>query len=127
MVIIIFQIAQIPLLMSISTFFSDAKVANYVGYIIVISPMLIFLQFVTITGSYKYLIYLVFFMPQIPTCILLAQLATSQAFKSQMPFQLVDFDWVSTPACWVAILLAVPVWLGVYIYLDQVMPNTYGV
>jgi hypothetical protein len=72
LLVIIFQVAQIPLLMSISTFFSDAKVANYVGYIVVISPMLIFLQFVNIETNGKYLIYLMFFMPQIPTCCLLA-------------------------------------------------------
>jgi hypothetical protein len=69
-VLILFQIAQIPLLMSISTLFSDAKVANYVGYIVVISPMLIFLQFVNIDDG-KYLIYLLFFLPQMPTCVLL--------------------------------------------------------
>jgi hypothetical protein len=71
MLLILFQVAQIPLLMAVSTFFSDAKVANYVGYIVVISPMLIFLQFVSIDTNGKYLIYLLFFMPQIPTCCLL--------------------------------------------------------
>lgn len=125
-VLIIFQIAQIPLLMSVSTMFSDAKVANYVGYIVVISPMLIFLYFVSIPETnYKYLIYLLFFMPQIPTCCMLTQLATSQSL--QLPFKLVDLSWISVPVCWLAIILAIPLWLAFYIYLDQVMPNTYGV
>ena len=113
--------------MSLSTLFSSAKVANYVGYLIVISPTLIFLQFVNITTNGKYLIYIFFFIPQMPTSCLLAQLATSQDLNKTLPFVVVDLDWISTPVCWVAIMLAVPMWLAIYIYLDQVMPNTYGV
>jgi len=119
--LILFQIAQIPLLMSVSTFFSDAKVANYIGYIVAISPLLIFLQFVSIENSnVKYVIYLFFFLPQIPTCCLITQLASAKiSFEDgQQQIALIDLSWVSTPACWAAIVLMIPIWLGVYIYLD---------
>jgi hypothetical protein len=102
--------------MCLSTFFSNAKVANYVGYIVVVSPMLIFLQFVNITTNGKYLMYLFFFLPQMPTCCLLSQLSTST--NTILPFRVVDFSWVSTPVCWAAIILAIPFWLAVYVYLD---------
>ena len=36
-------------------------------------------------------------------------------------------DDMSEVAAWVALTLNIPFWLGVYYYLDCVMPNSYGI
>jgi len=56
--------------MTVSTLFSNAKVANYVGQMIVLVPIIIFFQFSTIDGNGKYALYLFFVLPQIPTSCL---------------------------------------------------------
>ena len=49
--------------MTVSTLFSNAKVANYVGQMIVLVPIIIFFQFSTIDGNGKYALYLFFALP----------------------------------------------------------------
>jgi hypothetical protein len=112
--------------MCISTLFSNPKVANYVGQMLVLLPVIIFFQFASVTDNGKYAIYLFFFFPQVPSSCLVSKLITDPEFAGSN-YLLVDISWVSTFACWTALILMIPGWLALYTYLDSVMPNTYGV
>ena len=48
MLLMAYQVAQIPINMTVSTLFSNAKVANYVGQMIVLVPVIIFFNFSTV-------------------------------------------------------------------------------
>lgn len=40
---------------------------------------------------------------------------------------IVDTSILNVYVCWAAAILNIPFWLIVYMYLEQVMPNTYGI
>ena len=76
LVMIVFLTSQIPFTMSLSTFFNDSKVANYVGGLLMIVPIIIFLQFVILDNDAKYVLYLFYLLPVMPACGILVKLTT---------------------------------------------------
>jgi hypothetical protein len=113
--------------MALSTLFASSKVAQYVGSLLMIFPIMIFLHFIQLGEEDKsrHFIYLFFFIPLMPACSLIAQLTSKP-----LPFidvTLIDPAFINTRACWVALTACIPFWFSVYLYLDSVMPNTYGI
>jgi len=76
-VLVVLYVAMIPFAMSISTPFTDSKVANYAGNLILTFPILIFIQLTQTTGAMKNLIYLFFFMPIFPAMTILVKITES--------------------------------------------------
>ena len=65
--------------MTLSTLFNDSKVANYVGGLLLTFPIIIFLQFVILDSNAKYVLYLFYLLPVMPTCGILVKLTTITA------------------------------------------------
>jgi ABC-type Na+ efflux pump permease subunit len=112
--------------MALSTLFSDSKVANYVGSLLMIFPIMIFLQFIQMEGNYRLYLYCFFFIPVIPACSLFAKLSTKPIPIFAMG-ALIDLSWISSRVCWLFLFSSIPFWFLVYLYADAVMPNVYGV
>lgn len=36
-------------------------------------------------------------------------------------------DWLCLPVVWVVLILGLPIWYSIWMYLDSVMPSNYGV
>jgi hypothetical protein len=130
MVMILFLVSQIPFSMTISTLFNDSKVANYVGGLLLTFPIIIFLQFMIIDSDAKYVLYLFYFIPVMPACGILVKLTSITADQLTLPLPdgiLLNTEFISNGASWFCLIICIPFWFVVYIYLDNVMPNTYGV
>jgi hypothetical protein len=127
---VILYLSYIPFTMTLSTFFTDSKVANYVGGLIMIIPIIIFLQFLILNSNAKYCIYLFYLIPIFPSCGIFVKLTSisEEALGWDLPDNvLLDTDFISAPVSWLCLVICIPFWFGVYLYLDNVMPNTYGV
>ena len=121
----------IPFSMALSTFFTDSKVAQYVGSLFMIFPTLIFLQVITMDDSVdvqKATMYGISWMPMFPAMSIFCKLATPPpSILPDRSMLLFKTDWVDTNTMFVLLALNIPLWFSVYLYLDSVMPNTYGV
>ena len=131
-----FCIANIPFSMTLSTLFQDSKIANSIGGLIVFIPILLFLQLVQSDSDNKYLIYLLFWLPVVPTCSLLAKFSTRTwvlfiTVQGQIqplpPIEIFKVQFIENSACWIFLVLDIVFWLLFYFYLDSVMPNEYGI
>ena len=131
-----FCIANIPFSMTLSTLFQDSKIANSIGGLIVFIPILLFLQLVQSDSDNKYLIYLLFWLPVVPTCSLLAKLSTRTwvifiTVQGQIqplpPIEIFKVQFIEESVCWIFLVLDIVFWLLFYFYLDSVMPNEYGI
>lgn len=127
---IVTYLGYIPFTMSLSTFFMDSKVANYVGGLIMTFPIIIFLQFVIMESNAKYCLYLFYLLPVMPSCGIFVKLTaiSEKTLGWDVPDGvLLDTDFISAPVSWFFLFLCIPFWFLVYLYLDNVMPNDYGV
>ena len=75
----------------------------------------------------KYLTYLTFITPIGPAGALIGILTNDPNSVIPQDAHLVNVSFLNTYACWFALIANIPLWLAIYIYLDQVMPNTYGI
>ena len=117
------QMAQVPFCMALSTIFTDGKIANNIGSLLLIFPIVIFVNFLAMNDNSKYWLYALNWIPVIPGCSLLVILSSTD----KAVFPLYDLSWVSSPVMWISLILNIPLWFCIYFYLDQVMPSTYGV
>jgi len=115
--------AQVPFCMALSTMFTDGKIANNIGSLLLIFPIVIFVNFLAMNDNSKYWLYALNWIPVIPGCSLLVILSSTD----KAVFPLYDLSWVSSPVMWISLILNIPLWFCIYFYLDQVMPSTYGV
>jgi len=130
MAVVLLLISVIPFSMALSTFFSDSKVAQYVGSLFMVFPTLIFLSVITMDGSdnTKKAMYGISWMPLFPAMSIFSKLATPQPDILPMrDLLLLKTDWINTEAMFILLALNIPLWFMIYLYLDSVMPNTYGV
>jgi len=110
--------------MATSTFFNDHRLATNVIAILIIALSLIFLQFVQVENNSKYLIYLLYLFPVMPSCVLMGKLVSLEAWEI---VSFIKLSHLSSAASWVCLVISVPFWIFVYMYLQQVVPNTYGI
>lgn len=69
----------------------------------------------------KYVIYAFFWLPVTPACCLFAKIVTNPRYLLFM-----DLTFLDTKVLFVVLLLNIPLWVGIYLYLDSVMPSEYG-
>jgi len=89
MILIVFGFANISFSMALSTAFSDSKFSNQLGGVLLVLPVAIFLYYVSVGSSFDQgivtdlpshnyqFIYLFYWIPIVPTCSLLVNLADS--------------------------------------------------
>lgn len=80
---------------------------------------------VGLKSNAKYLTYLTLFTP-IGSAAAVIGILTNDP-NPAITFRLIDVSILNTYVCWGLAILNIPLWMGFYIYLDQVMPNTYGI
>jgi hypothetical protein len=71
-------VAQIPFTMALSTFFTDAKVANGIGGLIMAFPCIVFIQITQLSGDNAEFIYLLYWMPIYPALTIVCSLVTDK-------------------------------------------------
>lgn len=81
-VLVVLYVAQIPFTMALSTFFTDAKVANSVGGLIMAFPAIIFIQMTQLNDNGPRLLYLLFWMPIFPALTIITSLITSKTLPA---------------------------------------------
>lgn len=120
---ILLYVSAIPFTMTLSTFFSDEKVANNIGSLLIVVPVLLLLQLLQTQSSTRLLIYPLLLLPVTSAGVLFIEIAKSsmipasmQVFKTFVPV------WVA----WTFLILATPIWYALYIYFEQIIPQQYG-
>ena len=108
------QMAQVPFCMALSTMFTDGKIANNIGSLFLIFPIVIFVNFLAMNDNSKYWLYALNWIPVIPGCSLLVILSSTD----KAVFPLYDLSWVSSPVMWISLILNIPLWFCIYFYLD---------
>jgi hypothetical protein len=125
--VILMLISNISFSMALSTFFTDAKVANYVGSLLMNFPIFWFLNIIQFTGGSRNWLYVFNWLPIIPACSILTQLTSVSPASLPISMIVIRTEWIVMPVQWLFLILNIPFWFIVYLYLDNVMPNTYGV
>ena len=74
--------------------------------------------------EHKWLGYPLFLMPVTPPIVLLMKFS---ALNSIEDLQIFDLEYVEESFAWCALVVSIPLWFGLYLYLDTVVPNEYGV
>jgi ATP-binding cassette subfamily A (ABC1) protein 3 len=64
-------------------------------------------------------------MPIFPAMTILVKLTESQMLP--VSYRVLNVDHIPAAVAWFFLFLCIPLWFAIYIYLDSVMPNTYGV
>ena len=113
--------------MALSTFFTDAKVANYVGSLLLNFPLWIFINIIQMSGAGRNILYFMNWFPVVPVCSILTRLPRPPSNLVPTALLTVNTDWVIEPVEWLFLIGNIPFWFVIYLYLDNVMPNTYGV
>lgn len=123
-----FGTSLLALAMFLSTFFTDSKMAGQLGNFLMYMPTSIFLfaicehlyrvfdndfqpQFLWIQFGY--------FMPQWSYSMIMMQLMVPGYIMEYMGYQVF---WA-----WFSLIASIVVFFAAYLYLDAVMPNTYGI
>lgn len=105
--------------MVLSTFFNDFKVAAGAGSMFYLLPVILFCQFAV---SENFLIYLFFWLPNVPASTIWTKLIVDipdlGVFK---------VDHIPISVCWIALVLDIFLWFAAYLYLDTVIANTFGI
>jgi hypothetical protein len=66
-----------------------------------------------------------FILPIFPALTIIVELTQSDTI---LPFfSILDPSFVPKYVPWISLVLAIPAWFFIYLYLDSVMPNTYGI
>lgn len=97
--------------MVISTFFSDSKLSTQIGSLGLMIPLAIYIGLSRSNANY---LYIFFWLPHFPTIAILAECAYVNT-------------GISMPVAWICLILTIPLYYGLYVYLDQVIPDTYGI
>jgi len=118
-----YGLGMVGFCMALSTFFSDPKVANQIGGLILLIPQMIFLFLTTTDSNSKYILYALFWIPVTPACVVWCALVTNPLST----FNLVDTSWIPMPVAWTALFLNVPLWVIIYQYLEKVVPSEFGI
>ena len=104
--------------LALSTLFSDSKVASQIGSLILLAPMSLLMYLSSIvnkTGDVRYM-YIGYLMPFVPTMAIIGE-----------TLNVSPYDQLSMPIAWISLVLSLPLYYGLYIYMDQVVPDTYGI
>jgi len=122
---LLFNVASIPFTMCLSTLFSDGKVADAIGGILVWVPILIPLQLLSNEGWTRYLIYVFNLLPGCSAIVVW----TSLINDGHIPYNklVINLEDIHPIFAWAFLFNGIFVWYLFYIYLDQVMPSTFGV
>jgi hypothetical protein len=108
--------------MGLSTLFSDSKIASQIGSLALIIPLAVYQLLLNFSESgrsyreynYDYL-YIGYPLPFVPMSVII-----TYALGGSLGTQ-------SIAAAWAALILSLPAYYLLYIYLDQVVPNTFGI
>lgn len=120
---ILLYLSSIPFTMALSTFFSDEKVANNIGSLLIIVPVLLLLQLLQTQSSTRALIYPLLLLPVTSAGILFIEIGKSPMIPPQMQ---VFKTYVPALVAWAFLVMALPLWYALYLYFDQIIPHQYG-
>jgi len=109
--ILIYSMAFIFFTMFLTTFFSDSRLATQIGSLALILPMAFF---IAIYQNDQTMLPILYWLPHFPMSVILCNCAGTT---------------LDTPLAlaWVMLVLNIPLHYGLYFYLDQIMPDTYGI
>mmetsp|Transcript_17873 Transcript_17873/g.30363 ORF Transcript_17873/g.30363 Transcript_17873/m.30363 type:complete len:526 (+) Transcript_17873:60-1637(+) len=120
-------LSQVPFSMTLSAFFNDSKVGSQVGGIILVVPVLIFLQYVLNNDP---TIYYFYWIPSVPALQILVSLVTPAFIKQNellKKFVALNTDYLSIEFSVCALIFDIFLWFFLYLYLDSVIPSEYGI
>jgi len=154
-ILILYGFANIAFFMTVSTFFSDAKLASQNGLLLTIIPASLFLYFMTskvlglnnlvtpitdvsdLNHTYGW-VYAIIWIPIVPCFHLVisytdpvtsvfAKAYCTNGFGVTMNCGLIQAHHIPTWVSWTALIVEIPLWYLAYLYFDSVIPNTYGI
>lgn len=136
LLLILFGLANISFSMALSTFFSDSRLANQLGGLLLILPVAFFCSLTSGTINYDtgrvdpnsvyWVLYFFYWIPVVPTCVILNNLIDNP-FVSEKNFGIFQTYKMPNWLAFACLAISIPLWYLGYLYLDSVIPNTYGI
>ena len=120
--VLVYGLSTIFMSMGLSTLFRDSKIASQIGSLVLIVPLAVYQLLLSNAEygnnrslyNYDYL-YIGYPLPFVPMSVIITD-AIALPLGDQ-----------SLLLAWLALLVSLPVYYFIYVYLDQVLPNTYGI
>lgn len=100
--------------MALTTLFSDSKISVQLGSLATTFPLALFIGLYNMDRYNPWRLYLGYIFPHFPSTVVVCKMANLQ----------IDIDGYIAVA---SLILQAPFYYFVYIYLDAVMPDTYGI
>ena len=100
--------------MALTTLFSDSKISVQLGSLALVLPLALFIGLMNIDKVNPWRLYFGYFLPQFPTTVIVADMADSTIN-------------INLTVAWVVSVIQAPLYFLLYVYMDQVMPDTYGI
>lgn len=100
--------------MAITTIFSDSKISVQMGSLILMLPLTLFIGLYNVDVDNPWRLYLGYWLPHFPCTVIVSKLSG------------VNVN-INMPVTWVTMIVLSPIYYGLYWYLEQVVPDTYGI
>ena len=88
-------------------------------------PELIFLYIAAQDKSTANVMYALYWLPVMPACTIFTKLALNPIVPDSQ--QMIKPEFLNTEVAWIFLMLNLPLWIFIYLYLDAIMPSEYGI
>ena len=88
-------------------------------------PELIFLYLAAQGGSSAKVLFALYWLPVIPACTIFTKLTLNPLVPDSS--QLIKQEVFNMEFAWTMLILNLPLWIFIYLYLDAIMPSEYGI
>jgi ABC-2 family transporter protein len=118
-----YGLAMIFKSMAISTLFSDSKVAGQLGSLILIAPMALFMYLFSqcLWHQNIKIMYWGYMVPYVPLVIVIGNTLMVDEYEYKL------LEGLNMPLTWACLILSLPLYYFLYVYLDSIIPDTYGI
>ena len=125
--VILFNISQVPFTMNLSTLFSDPKLGDNLGGTILYATTLLPIYILQMPKFKNVLYFLSPFLPVCSATVIWCSIIDNHTIEPMFPLIMSTKD-INVPFAWLSLILACPLHLVLYMYLDQVLPTgNFGV
>lgn len=100
-----------------TTIFSDSKLSSQIGALAIILPMAVVMA---LYQNHVQAIQYFYWLPHFPMILILGRYFNPCPYFYYM-------DEVSIGLAWAFLVINIPLYFFLYMYLDQIIPNTYGI
>jgi hypothetical protein len=93
---------------------------------VLIIPQMVIIWTIGQEGGMRNWIYAFFWLPVAPACAIWIEVTNNTDPRYAM-YNMIEPGFLNMPASWLALVLNIFLWMGIYYWLQAIMPTDYGI